>query len=56
MNVYGEALGHPYVELEIRQDLLETEAEQRTWAERYARLLRRAAAPWLGGAEGAARG
>ncbi|HSC87249.1 MAG TPA: N-formylglutamate amidohydrolase [Polyangiaceae bacterium] len=48
VNVYGEALGHPYVELEIRQDLLATAAGQNEWAERYARLLRGAAAPWLG--------
>jgi predicted N-formylglutamate amidohydrolase len=33
-----------HVELEIRQDLIETAADQAQWAERVARLLRAAAA------------
>jgi predicted N-formylglutamate amidohydrolase len=41
---YGERRGAPYVELEVRQDLVSDEAGQRAWAERFARLLRRAAA------------
>jgi predicted N-formylglutamate amidohydrolase len=39
---HGERRGAPYVELEIRQDLLHSEAEQYAWAERLARLLRSA--------------
>lgn len=36
---YGERRGAPYVELEVRQDLVSDEAGQRAWAERFARLL-----------------
>jgi predicted N-formylglutamate amidohydrolase len=36
---YGERLGNPHVELEIRQDLLSTQAAQAQWAERMAALL-----------------
>jgi predicted N-formylglutamate amidohydrolase len=36
---YGERRGIRYVELEIRQDLLASAAEQQIWAERLARLL-----------------
>jgi predicted N-formylglutamate amidohydrolase len=39
---YGERLGHPHVELELRQDLLADEAAQRAWAGRLAELLPRA--------------
>ncbi len=42
--VHGEGNGIPHVELEIRQDLLDTPAGQRAWAERLARLLPCAAA------------
>jgi predicted N-formylglutamate amidohydrolase len=41
---YGERLGHPHVELEIRQDLLQDAAAQRAWALRMAELLPRALA------------
>ncbi len=37
--VHGERRGLPHVEIEIRQDLIESEAGQRAWAERFARLL-----------------
>jgi predicted N-formylglutamate amidohydrolase len=37
---YGERRGAPYVELEVRQDLVADEAGQLLWAERLARLLR----------------
>ncbi len=37
--VHGERRGLPHVEIEIRQDLIETEAGQRAWGERFARLL-----------------
>ena len=37
--VYGERRGIPHVEIEIRQDLLETEAGQSEWAMRFSRLL-----------------
>jgi predicted N-formylglutamate amidohydrolase len=36
---YGEQLGHPYVELEVRQDLIADEQGQTKWAERLARIL-----------------
>jgi predicted N-formylglutamate amidohydrolase len=42
--VHGEGRGLVHVELEIRQDLIETAADQAQWAERVARLLRAAAA------------
>lgn len=38
-NVHGEARGLPYVEIEIRQDLIADPAGQRAWADRLARLL-----------------
>jgi predicted N-formylglutamate amidohydrolase len=37
--VHGEQRGVPYLEIEIRQDLLGSEAGQSEWAERLARLL-----------------
>ena len=37
---YGEDRGAPYVELEVRQDLIADDAGQQLWAERLARLLR----------------
>jgi predicted N-formylglutamate amidohydrolase len=37
---HAERRGFPYVELEIRQDLLADESGQKAWAERLARLLR----------------
>lgn len=40
--VYGERRGIPYVEIEIRQDLIENEAGQIEWGERMAELLPRA--------------
>jgi predicted N-formylglutamate amidohydrolase len=36
---HGERRGAPYVELEVRQDLVATDAGQTAWAERFARLL-----------------
>ena len=41
---YGERRGAPYVELEVRQDLVSEEQGQRRWAERFSRLLLRASA------------
>jgi predicted N-formylglutamate amidohydrolase len=41
---YGEKRGAPYVELEVRQDLITHEAGQAFWAQRLARLLRIASA------------
>jgi predicted N-formylglutamate amidohydrolase len=41
---YGERRGAPYVELEVRQDLLADEAGQRAWAARLADALRIASA------------
>ena len=43
---YGEKRGAPYVELEVRQDLVADDAGQRLWAARFARLLRIASAPF----------
>ena len=40
---YGEDRGAPYVELEVRQDLIADDAGQKLWAERLARVLRVAA-------------
>lgn len=37
---HGERRDAPYVELEVRQDLVGDEAGQMAWAERFARLLR----------------
>jgi predicted N-formylglutamate amidohydrolase len=36
---HGERRGLPHVELELRQDLIATEAGQQAWAERLARVL-----------------
>jgi predicted N-formylglutamate amidohydrolase len=41
---HGERRGAPYVELEVRQDLVADESGQREWAERLASLLLRASA------------
>jgi predicted N-formylglutamate amidohydrolase len=41
---YGERRGAPYVELEVRQDLVADEAGQSLWGTRFARLLRTASA------------
>lgn len=38
--VHGEQRGIPHVEIEIRQDLIETESGQQEWAERMAEVLR----------------
>lgn len=38
-NVHAEGRGLPYVEIEIRQDLIADAAGQRDWAQRLARLL-----------------
>jgi predicted N-formylglutamate amidohydrolase len=40
--VYGEEQDWPYVEIEIRQDLIETSAGQAEWAGRLERVLRHA--------------
>lgn len=40
VNEYGEQRGLPYVEIEIRQDLIADPIGQRSWAERLAGLLR----------------
>ena len=45
--VHGEQRGIPHVELEVRQDLLATEAGQQEWAERLARVLERSLAEGL---------
>ncbi|MFL5279850.1 MAG: N-formylglutamate amidohydrolase [Rhodopila sp.] len=36
---HGQSRNLPHVEIEIRQDLIETESGQDAWAERFARLL-----------------
>lgn len=41
--IHGEARGLPYVEFEVRQDLLGSTAAAEVWAGRLARVLRRAA-------------
>lgn len=41
--VHGEDRGLPYVEIEVRQDLLAHETAQLQWAERLARVLSKAA-------------
>ena len=41
---HAERRGVPYVELEIRQDLVADIASQRGWAEHLARLLKAASA------------
>jgi predicted N-formylglutamate amidohydrolase len=53
--VHGEDRGLPYVEIEIRQDLLGSEATQHAWAERLERVLTRAAASFPDPAHRAAR-
>lgn len=40
--VHGEQRGIPHVEIEIRQDLIETDTGQQAWGSRLARLLPRA--------------
>jgi predicted N-formylglutamate amidohydrolase len=47
--VHGERRGLPYVEIEIRQDLIMEPAGQAVWAERLARLLPAAYAEFLRG-------
>ncbi|MEP7053099.1 MAG: N-formylglutamate amidohydrolase [Pseudomonadota bacterium] len=42
--VYGERRGIPHIELEIRQDLVMTEAGQKAWAARFAELIPNACA------------
>lgn len=42
LTTHGERRGLPYVELEVRQDLIADAAGQDAWAERLARLLPRA--------------
>jgi predicted N-formylglutamate amidohydrolase len=37
--VHGEQRGLPHVAIEIRHDLIETEADQRAWAHRMCRVL-----------------
>jgi predicted N-formylglutamate amidohydrolase len=41
---YGERRAQPYVELEVRQDLIGDASGESEWAERFARLLRRVTA------------
>ncbi len=45
--VHGERRGLPYLEIEIRQDLITEPAGQAAWAERLARLLPAAYAEFL---------
>ncbi len=40
--VHGEQRGLPHVAIEIRHDLIETESDQRDWAQRLCRILKRA--------------
>ncbi|ARQ00058.1 N-formylglutamate amidohydrolase [Pseudorhodoplanes sinuspersici] len=40
--VHGEQRGIPHVAIEIRHDLIETESDQRAWAERICRILKTA--------------
>jgi predicted N-formylglutamate amidohydrolase len=40
--VYGEERGHPYVEFEIRQDLIAEAADQQRWAGQIVDVLRKA--------------
>jgi predicted N-formylglutamate amidohydrolase len=42
--VHGEQRGIPHVELEIRQDLLASESDVHSWAERLGGVLEEAAA------------
>jgi len=48
--VHAEAGGLDYLEIEIRQDLIEGEAGQLAWAARLARLLPQALARMEGAA------
>lgn len=43
MNRHAEADGRPYLGIEIRQDQIETPAQQAQWAERLARICNRVA-------------
>jgi len=40
--VHGEQRGLPHVAIEIRHDLIETESDQRDWAQRMCRILEKA--------------
>ena len=40
--VHGEQRGLPHVAIEIRHDLIETESDQRAWAQRMCRILTKA--------------
>lgn len=53
LNRYGEARGLPYVELEIRQDLISDAAGQALWAERLALALPAARAALTAGTQAA---
>jgi predicted N-formylglutamate amidohydrolase len=46
--VHGERRGLPHVGIEIRQDLIESEAGQREWAERVGTWLQAIATPFVG--------
>jgi predicted N-formylglutamate amidohydrolase len=48
LNRYGEARGLPYVELEIRQDLIADREGQQRWADRLAKVLPAACARLAG--------
>ncbi len=50
LTTHGERRGLPYVEIELRQDLIADAAGQDAWAARLARLLPRACASFLSGA------
>ncbi len=45
---HAEARGLPYVEIEVRQDLLRDSAGQQRWAARIVRALREAESAWRG--------
>jgi predicted N-formylglutamate amidohydrolase len=45
--MHGEARGLPHVEIEVRQDLIATEAGQQEWAERLVRALKNAESTFL---------
>jgi len=48
LTTHGEVRGLPYVEIEVRQDLIADAAGQDAWAERLARLLPQACAGFMG--------
>jgi predicted N-formylglutamate amidohydrolase len=48
--LYGEERGHPYVEFEIRQDLIAEAAGQQRWAAQIVDVLRKAHALFERGA------